>query len=70
VDRGPLVQSPAPAGVTEQEKTMHARTRRTRNSRVRPHVQRRNGIIDAPSEQSKYDERPYVALAYGWRAFG
>ena len=52
---------------------MHARTRRTpgtaHSSRVRPHIRRRNGIVDAPSEQSRYD-KPYVALAYGWRAFG
>lgn len=51
---------------------MHARTHRTTSTahspRVRPHIRRRNGIVDAP-EQSSY-ERPHVSPMYAWRAFG
>jgi len=51
---------------------MNARTRNissTYSSRVRPHIRRRNGIVEPPREHST-SFTPHVAIAYGWRAFG
>ncbi len=51
---------------------MNARTRSTRSTyptRVRPHIRRRNGIVEAPRDHSTV-ATPHVAIMYGWRAFG
>jgi len=40
-----------------------------RSSRIRPHVLRRDGVIEAPSEIPERG-RYYLALAAGWRPLG
>ncbi len=51
---------------------MNSRTRNsssTYSSRVRPHIRRRNGIVEPPREDPT-SFTPRVAIMYGWRAFG
>lgn len=59
--------------MTSTEMTSTTRTRTARftrsTARVRPHVMRRNGLVDAP--QPEHPRRAYaVAVSVGWRPSG